>query len=139
MKILVSACLLGENCKYNGLNNKNEDVLRFLEDKEWVSVCPEVLGGLSTPRNPSEIAGEKVVQKDGTDVTAFFEKGAKKTCEIAEKFGAKLAILKAKSPSCGCGSVYDGTFTGKLISENGITAQKLLEMGIAVKNEFDLK
>ncbi|MBR3942525.1 MAG: DUF523 domain-containing protein [Clostridia bacterium] len=139
MKIVVSACLIGENCKYNGSNNKNEKVLRFLEGKDWVAVCPEVLGGLSTPRNPSEIAGDKVIQKDGTDVTAFFEAGAKKACEIAKKHGAELAVLKANSPSCGCGFIYDGTFSGTRTVGNGITTQKLLDLGIAVKTENDLK
>ncbi len=139
MKILVSACLTGENCKYNGSNNQNEKVLQFLEGKDWIAVCPEVLGGLPTPRTPSEIAGNKVVQKDGTDVTAFFEAGAKAVCEIAKTQKADLAILKANSPSCGCGRVYDGTFSGTLKNGNGITTQMLLELGIAVKTEIDLK
>lgn len=137
--ILVSACLLGEKCKYNGSDNKNEVVLRFLEGKKYIPICPETMGGLTAPRLPAEIVKDKVIQKDGTDVTAFFEKGANLVTELAEKHNVTLAILKANSPSCGVGNVYDGSFTSTLISGNGITAQKLIKMGIAVKTEKQLE
>ena len=137
--ILVSACLLGEKCKYNGSDNKNEAVLRFLKDKTYISVCPETMGGLTAPRLPAEIVNDKVVQKDGTDVTAFFEAGAKRVAEIAREHKVTLAILKANSPSCGVGNVYDGHFSGTLIEGNGIAARKLIELGITVKTEKDLE
>ncbi|MBQ2966791.1 MAG: DUF523 domain-containing protein [Clostridia bacterium] len=137
--ILVSACLLGEKCKYNGSDNKNDAVIQFLKGKRYVAVCPEMMGGLPAPRLPSEIVDKKVIQKDGTDVTAFFEAGAKQVADMAEKYNVKLAILKANSPSCGAGSIYDGTFSGTLIAGNGITAEKLLKMGIAVKTEKELE
>ena len=137
--ILVSACLLGEKCKYNGFDNKNEAVVQFLNGKTYMAVCPERMGGLPTPRLPSEIVNKKVIQKDGTDVTAFFEAGAKQVENIVKKHNVKLAILKANSPSCGAGSIYDGTFSGTLISGNGVTAEKLLKMGIDVKTEKDLE
>ena len=137
--ILVSACLLGEKCKYNGSDNKNEVVLRFLEGKDFMPVCPESRGGLATPRLPAEIVKDKVVQKDGTDVTAFFEAGANVVADIAQKHNVTLAIFKANSPSCGAGNVYDGTFSGTLVSGNGIAAQKLIKMGITVKTEKQLE
>ena len=137
--ILVSACLLGENCKYNGGNNKNEAVLRFLEGKEYIAICPETFGGLKCPRLPAEIVGEKVILKDGTDVTEAFLIGADITVEMAKKCGATEAILKESSPSCGCNMIYDGTHSGKKISGMGIAAKKLFEMGISVKSEKELE
>ena len=137
--ILVSACLLGEKCKYNGSDNKNEAVLRFLKGKNYIPICPETMGGLTAPRLPAEIVKDKVIQKDGTDVTAFFEKGANLVAELAKKHNATLAIFKANSPSCGVGNVYDGSFTGTLIAGNGMAAQKLIEMGITVKTEKQLE
>ena len=137
--ILVSACLLGEKCKYNGSDNKNEAVLRFLEGKNYIPICPETMGGLTAPRLPAEIVKDKVIQKDGTDVTAFFERGANLVAELALKHKATLAILKANSPSCGVGNVYDGSFTGTLVAGNGMAAQKLIEMGITVKTEKQLE
>lgn len=137
--ILVSACLLGENCKYNGGNNKNEAVLKYLEGKEYIAVCPETLGGLKNPRLPAEIQGEKVLLKDGTDVTREFYNGAKITLEIAKRHNADEAVLKESSPSCGCNTIYDGTHLGNKIKGMGITARKLYEMGISVKSEKDLE
>ena len=122
MKIIVSSCLLGNNCKYNGKNNYNPKLIDFLKQMEIIEVCPEQMGGLSTPRLPSEIKGDIVINKEGIDVTPFFQKGACKTLEIAKNNSCKVAILKSNSPSCGFGSVYDGTFSSKLKSGNGVTA-----------------
>lgn len=137
--ILVSACLLGENCKYSGGNNYNEDVIRYLKGREFLPVCPEMDGGLKSPRAPAEIQNGRVVDEEGKDVTEAFLKGAKITLDLAKEHQAELCILKANSPSCGCGTVYDGTFTHKQIPGNGITASLLLENGFSVTTEDDLK
>ena len=137
-KILVSSCLLGINCKYNGENNLNEKVLEYIKDKEVIPVCPEIFGGLSTPRPPSEIITNKVINNIGKDVTKEYTKGAKETLKLAKLFGVKKALLKAKSPSCGKGNIYDGTFTNTLIEGNGITTNLLLDNGIEVITEKDL-
>lgn len=146
--ILVSSCLCGEKCKYDGGDNLNKNVLKYLEGEEIVQVCPEVMGGLSTPRTPSEIVGgsakdviqgkAKVLTQSGEDVTASFLKGAYKTLEVARQFQIKKAILKAKSPSCGKGRIYDGTFQRQLIAGNGITAQILSEEGIEILTELEV-
>ena len=133
--IIVSACLLGENCKYSGGNNKSENVIKYLEDKEYILVCPEQLGGLSTPRNPSEIITygnkdgndvlsgcTKVLSNKGIDVTKNFIQGAEETLKIAKEHNAKTAILKAGSPSCGYKKIYDGSFLGNKIQGMGVTA-----------------
>ncbi|HMM05726.1 MAG TPA: DUF523 domain-containing protein [Clostridiales bacterium] len=137
--IIVSACLLGENCKYSGGNNYNEDVIRYLEGKNYLPVCPEIAGGLSSPRPPAEIQNGRVVDKEGKDLTAAFLKGAEVTLSLAKKHAASLCILKANSPSCGCGRIYDGTFRGKRIPGNGKTAALLLQNGFQVVTEEDLK
>ena len=137
--IIVSACLLGENCKYSGGNNYNEDVIRYLEGKTYLPICPEIAGGLLTPRPPAEIQSGRVVDKEGTDVTAAFLKGAEITLSLAQKHAASLCILKANSPSCGCGRIYDGAFSGKGIPGNGKTASLLLKNGFQVITEEDLK
>ena len=131
-KILVSACLLGINCKYNGENNYSEEVIDFLKDYEIIPVCPEILGGLSTPRKPSEIKENKIYTIDKKDVTKNYQKGAEETLKIAKLLGVKKALLKAKSPSCGNGLIYDGTFNNKLIEGDGITTQLLKENDIEV-------
>lgn len=131
-KILVSACLLGVNCKYNGENNYSEKVMEFLKDYEIIPVCPEILGGLSTPRKPSEIKGDKVYSIDEKDVTENYQKGATETLKIAKLLGVKKALLKAKSPSCGNGLIYDGTFNNRLIKGDGITTRLLKENDIEV-------
>lgn len=138
MKVLVSACLLGDNCKYNGKNNFNEQLFRFLADKEVISICPEVFGGLSTPRSPVEIVGGKAINKLGEDCTAQFEKGAKIALEIAEREQPDLIILQPRSPSCGAKQIYDGTFSGKLIDGQGFTARLLKEKGFLLKEPEDL-
>ena len=106
-KVMVSACLLGDNCKYDGTNNYNEKLAKFLEDKIVIKVCPELLGGMGTPRFPSEIKGDKVINKRGDDVTYYFTKGALETIKIAEREQVSIAILKSNSPSCSNEMVYD--------------------------------
>lgn len=130
MKILVSACLLGKNCKYNGKNNYSERVAAYVVGHEVIPVCPEVLGGLPTPRDPSEIVDGVVTNCKGISVDRQFRKGAEEALRIAEENNIDLAILQSRSPSCGVKQIYDGSFTGKLIPGQGVFAQ-LLE-----KNSF---
>lgn len=137
-KILVSACLLGTDCKYSGGNNLNEKVLEYIKDYEVIPVCPEIMGGLSTPRPPSERIGDKVLNNQGIDVTNEYTKGALETLKLAKLFNVKKALLKAKSPSCGKGKIYDGTFTSTLIEGNGVTVDLLESNGIEVISEQDL-
>lgn len=137
--ILVSACLLGENCKYNGGNNKNEKVIDYLKDKSYIAVCPELLGGLSCPRTPSEIKDGKVCFKDGTEVTKEFKLGAEKVVELVKEYDIEEAILKDGSPSCGSKLIYDGTFNGKKIKGMGITAKALKKFKILIRTEDDFK
>lgn len=136
-KILVSACLLGEPCKYSGGSNYNQDVIDLLErlNAGAVPVCPEVLGGLPTPRTPAEIQDGRVVTADGRDVTEAFVRGAQKALLAAKENGCSLAVLKERSPSCGCGEIYDGSFSGRLISGDGMTARLLRQAGIPVVGE----
>jgi len=147
--ILVSACLLGVNCRYNDESDLTEKLLEFLKNKgEFIAVCPEALGGLSIPRDASEIVGgggknvilkkAKVKSIKGRDVTKEFLKGAKQVLKIAKQNKVDLAILKAKSPSCGVGLTYDGTFSRKLIEGDGVTAALLRKNGIKVMTEKDL-
>lgn len=131
-KILVSACLLGTNCKYSGGNNYSDEVMEFLKDYEIIPICPEQLGGLPTPRPASEIVGDKVINIEGNDVTSNYIKGAEEALKIAKMLGIKKALLKAKSPSCGNGKIYDGTFTNTLIEGDGITTKLLKENDIKV-------
>lgn len=135
--ILVSACLCGVNCKYNGKNNLNEEMMELLKSGEALLVCPEQLGGLETPRNPSEIRIEnnevKVYMNNGRDVTANYIKGAEEVLRLTKELNIKKAILRKKSPACGCGEIYDGTFTNTLTKGNGVTAALLLENGIEVE------
>lgn len=142
---IVSACLLGINCKYSGGNNKCEKVLDFLEDKEYIAVCPEKAGGLSVPRDPAERINDLVISNKGRDVTKEYNDGAIISFENAISFSKELgeeiegAILKANSPSCGVGEIYDGTFSGILIEGNGVFTDKLLKYGIDVKTEKEFK
>lgn len=135
MKVMVSACLLGDNVKYNGKNNKNDALIEFLKDKEVIKVCPECLGDLKVPRSPSEIQGNRVINKEGIDVTNNYLKGAEKTLKIAQNENIKVAILKKNSPSCGSQKIYDGTFSNNLIEGEGITAKLLKKNGIVVLDE----
>ena len=136
--ICVSKCLLGYNCRYDGKNMRNEHVIEYLKDKNYISICPECDGGLTTPREPSEIFEGKVYSKSGKDVTKEFELGAQLALEEAKKHGCTCAILQENSPSCGSNFVYDGTFSGKKIEGKGITTQLFEKHGIKVKssNEF---
>ena len=138
-KVLISACLLGRNCKYNGGNNYTPLVEELEGRFDLVPVCPECLGGLPIPRAPSERAGEKVLSKTGADVTGAFQRGAEKTLEIARREGVRRAVLKERSPSCGCGSIYDGTFTGAVVPGNGLAAELLLRHGITIYGESRLE
>ena len=136
--ILISACLLGEPTRYDGKSIVKIDLQKYKDKYNFIAVCPEVLGGLSTPRTPSERVGERVLMRDGTDVTEQFAKGAAQAVEICKRAGCKIAVLKAKSPSCGTGAIYDGTFSGKLTAGYGTAAEELLKNGITVidENEF---
>ena len=136
-KILISACLLGFDCKYDGGNNRMADaeIAALRERFELIPVCPECCGGLPTPRTPSERLGDKVVSKTGADVTEQFEKGALAALRLAQSFSVKKAVLKANSPSCGSGTIYDGSFTGTLVPGDGVTAELLKKHGIKVTNE----
>lgn len=139
--IIISACLAGVNCKYNGGNNLNKDIIEIMKEGKGVLVCPEQLGGLTTPRVPCEIVDNKnlkVINKFNEDKTLEFIKGAEETLRIAKTVNAKIAILKSKSPSCGCGLIYDGTFSGKIINGNGITTDCLIKNGIKVYNENNI-
>lgn len=145
---IISACLCGINCKYNGKDNKNERCLKLLREGKAVLVCPEQLGGLPTPRNPVELNNEanqiiegngKALNNQGEDVTEQFVKGAYETLKIAKEVGATRAILKEGSPSCGSNFVYDGTFTGNKIKGKGITTQILENEGITVFSDEDLE
>lgn len=138
--ILVSACLLGVNCRYDGGNGRRECVVSLMERYNLIPVCPEQLGGLKTPREPAERQGlDFVTDRTGRDVTDCFIKGAKETLKIAELYGCKRAILKERSPSCGHGVIYDGTFSGTKIPGSGMTARLLEENGITVTGESSIK
>lgn len=138
MKIAVSACLLGENCKYNGGNNYHEKLAEFLKGHDVVGVCPEVLGGLPTPRKSSEIVDGIVRRKDGTCVNEEFRRGAELAFEIVKKHEAELVILQSRSPSCGVNRIYDGTFSKTLIDGDGVFVKLLKENGIPVLDVAEL-
>ncbi|PJA84162.1 MAG: DUF523 domain-containing protein [Candidatus Nealsonbacteria bacterium CG_4_9_14_3_um_filter_37_13] len=136
--ILCSACLLGIKCRYDGKDKLNKKVIELSKKKILIPVCPEQLGGLSTPREPAEQKGKRVITKSGKDVTQNFKKGAKEVLKLAKLFGIKEAILKQKSPSCGFGKIYDGSFSGQLIKGNGVTAALLKRNKIKIITEEDL-
>ncbi|MBQ5661233.1 MAG: DUF523 domain-containing protein [Lachnospiraceae bacterium] len=143
--ILVSACLCGKDCKWDGGNNKNQKLLDYMESMsgkaEFHEVCPEQMGGLSTPRPASEIRIEdrQVVNTEGHDVTEEFERGAELALQVAKKYGCTLAILKERSPSCGCHGIYDGTFSKKIVDGMGKTAELLKANGIKVIGESEIE
>lgn len=137
-KIIVSACLLGCDCRYKGDNCKNEALLALAAKHTLIPVCPEQLGGLATPRNPAEICGDRVMSNAGKDVTREYQKGAETALYIAKQVGADIAVLKANSPSCGKGVIYDGSFTGQKTAGNGVTAKLFSESGIRVFTEDEL-
>ena len=132
--LAVSNCLLGVNCKYNGGNNYSEKLVSFLKGKDYIVLCPEVMGGLKVPRVPCEIVGERVLSKEGEDFTKEYKKGAEISLALCKEHNVDTAILQTRSPSCGCGLIYDGTFTNTKIKGDGITARLLKENGINVIN-----
>lgn len=138
MKVIVSACLLGRNCKYSGGNNENEAVKAFLKDKEILPVCPEI-AALPSPRPPVEILQGRVIRRDGEDVTALYERGVEQTMEKIREFGADLAVLKARSPTCGSHEIYDGSFTGTRVPGMGLLARRIAALGIPVMDEEELE
>jgi uncharacterized protein YbbK (DUF523 family) len=135
MRILVSACLLGVACRYDGKSVPKDCVKELMNEHELIPFCPEIYGGLKTPRDPSEIIGDKVMSINGVDVTEQYMKGAYEALNMCKLFGCKVAVLKEKSPSCGFGRIYDGTFSGTLTDGDGVTAKLLTENGIAVYGE----
>lgn len=137
MKI-CSACLLGVKCRYDGKNALNRKVIDLLKTEILIPVCPEQLGGLPTPREPAEILGNKVITRSGQDVTEKFKRGAMETLKIAKLLGIREAVLKQGSPSCGCGKISDGTFSGKTIKGDGVTTALLKRHGIKIITEDDL-
>ncbi len=138
MKIAVSACLLGHNCKYNGGNNRSQAVLDYIKGHEVIPVCPEVTGGLPIPRIPVELRDGKAINANGENVTEFFRKGVEKTMEKLAGETIDLAILQPRSPSCGCKQIYDGTFTKTLIDGKGMFAQALAEAGIPMMDATEI-
>ncbi|MDD5181683.1 MAG: DUF523 domain-containing protein [Candidatus Nanoarchaeia archaeon] len=135
---LVSGCLIGVKCSYNGKARPNKKLIEMFKMGELLPVCPEMLGGLPSPREPNEQKGKKVFTKSGRDVTKEFAKGAKEVMALVKKYNIKEAILKARSPSCGSGKVYDGTFSGKLIDGDGVLASILKRKGIKVITEEEV-
>lgn len=141
MNILVSECLLGIRCKYSGGSNPCPAVIQAVQAGRHtlIPVCPECLGGLAIPRQPSERVGDRVLSRTGEDVTAQYERGAQAALALAKLYGCTAAILKERSPSCGSGTIYDGSFSGRLTGGDGVTAALLRENGIAVCGESALE
>ena len=131
----MSACLMGVNCRYDGGGKKLPELPQLMERYHLVPVCAEVMGGMTTPRTPSERVGERVIDREGHDVTKNFHRGAAEVLQLAQLYGAKKALLKERSPSCGSGEIYDGSFSGKKTIGWGVTAEKLRDNGIAVCGE----
>ena len=138
MKIAVSACLLGENCKYNGGNNYSEKVMGFIKGHEVIGICPELLGGLPVPRDPAEIVDGIVRTKNGASVNEAFRLGAEAAMKILEENDIELVILQSRSPSCGIKTIYDGTFSGNLTVGQGIFAQMLAKRNYKIIDVSDL-
>lgn len=138
-KLLISACLLGRPCRYDGRSVTKVDVSRLEEKYELIPVCPEVDGGLPTPRTPSERIGDRVLMKDGRDVTENYMKGALVAYEACLAHGCRIALMKERSPSCGVGRIYDGSFSGTLTDRDGVTAEYLLARGIRVLGESNFE
>ncbi|MBQ3485489.1 MAG: DUF523 domain-containing protein [Clostridia bacterium] len=138
MTILVSACLLGQNCKYNGGNNRNERVLRYVDGHEIIPVCPEMLGGLPCPRKPVEWVGDRVLTRDGDDCTEAFRLGVQRALAAIDGKQIDLAILQSRSPTCGVKQIYDGTFSGVRIAGQGALAKALKEKGVPLMDAEDV-
>lgn len=139
MKIMVSACLLGQNCKYNGGNNYSEKVAEYIKGHEVIPVCPEVAGGLPTPRTPCEIVNDVVMNRDGENKDKEFRTGAKCCLEKALDEKVDMAILQSRSPSCGVRQIYDGTFSGRKIEGRGVFAELLAKNGVKVVDVEDIE
>lgn len=138
MKVLVSACLVGRNCKYNSDNNYSQCVVDFLKDKEVIEVCPEMLAGLGVPRSPAEISGGLVINRDGRNVDKEFREGVARALEAIRGEDIDLVILQSRSPTCGFNMIYDGSFTGRLIKGRGLFASALTELGYKVIDAEDI-
>lgn len=138
MKILASACLLGRNCKYNGGNNYDPAVVKFLEGKDTIEVCPEVLAGLGVPRVPMEIVGGKLINRDGVDIDAPVRGAVEKILDSIKNEEIQCCILKSRSPTCGVRQVYDGTFSGTLVDGAGVLAKALMDAGYFVVDAEEL-
>jgi len=132
MKVLVSACLLGMACRYDGHTKENSEVIQLQKKHTLIPFCPEIYGGLPTPREPSEIREGRVYSKSGADVTAQFEKGAKEALRLCRTLGCECALLQDKSPSCGCGLIHNGHFDGGLVEGDGLTTRQLKANGVRV-------
>ena len=139
MKLLVSACLMGVGCRYDGKSNELPQLAELIARHDCIPACAEIFGGLPTPRVPAEIVGDRVVNKEGRDVTAEFARGAKEVARLAQVTGCTAALLKERSPSCGRGQVYDGTFTKTLVEGDGLTARALKELGLTVYGESEIE
>ena len=137
-KILVSGCLLGENCKYNGGNNYNPRVVEFLKDKEVISICPEMMAGMGCPRNPIEIVDGVLTDCHGKNVDALIRKSVMEIMERIRDEEIQCAVLQSRSPTCGVNQVYDGTFSGKLIPGSGVFAKSLMDAGYRVIDGEDI-
>ena len=137
--ILASSCLLGCECRYKGDGCKCDALIKLAESNTIIGVCPEQMGGLPTPRHPSERQGERVVMDTGADVTEPYSRGAEAALRLCRLLHCQAAILKERSPSCGCGTIYDGTFTGTLTAGDGVTAELLLQNGIPVLGESQVE
>lgn len=133
--ILMSACLMGVRCRYDGGGKQLDGLQELMELAHVAPICPEILGGLPTPRTPSERVGERVLAKDGADVTAAFRRGADEALRFARLYGAKYALLKERSPSCGSGMIYDGSFSGRIVPGDGVTGALLKANGLEAFGE----
>lgn len=139
MRLLVSGCLLGLCCRYDGASRAHPRVLELKERHELIPVCPEQLGGLATPRPPAERQGERVMAVTGADVTEQYRRGAEEALKLCRLLDCDAAVLKERSPSCGSGTIYDGSFTGALVPGDGVTAELLKARGIPVYGESRLE
>ena len=139
MRILVSDCLLGENCKYNGGNNYNPAVAEFVKDKEVLPICPEMMAGMGCPRIPIEIVDGVLMDRDGNNVDAAMRKAVEQAMEMIREEDIQCAVLQSRSPTCGVNQIYDGSFTGKLIEGSGVLAQALKLVGYRVVDAEDIK
>lgn len=137
--VLISACLLGVNCRYDGNGVPMEHIDQLMERYHLIPVCPEILGGMTIPRRPAERIEDRVVNNAGEDVTEFFVRGAEEVLKIARLYDCDTAILKERSPSCGFGEIYDGTFSHKIVRGSGVLSELLSSEGITVYGETDIE